>query len=148
MKTRTLHGDFVLLGIEQLKIVLPQSAATTVAHLKDKNSARSHWLSDARAVERCIREHQMGFSALSSNLEILPSIPDHHFVITSFSVAPDVSWCWKEVQLLNDVNFEVVDFPPILKLKNTPMESLTTLEDGSQAYVCDPDKLLKCILQQ
>lgn len=147
MSTKQLTGDYILLSVEELQLLVPQSEASTVAHLEDKSSASPRWIADNKALQHYIDEEKIAFTALSSSLQILPELPNKRFVIITLNSAPTIRWCWSDVQLLNNISLTTTDIPQLLKTPRTPVTAVATLKDGSQAFVCTADNLLGYALQ-
>lgn len=148
MKQNTLHGDFILIGINSLRLIIDRSESTSVNHLEDKVFAQSNWVSDSVILKSSLEENRHYFTAISSQFRLLAKFPDDRFVITSFISIPNLHFCWKEIQLLNNVTLVIEDFPELLKAEYTPFTSITKLKDGSPAFICNSEKLLNFIKSQ
>ncbi len=150
MNTQRLRGDYVLLRTDSLYLLAPQKNMASIKHLKDKDTANLHCLSDSAQLLSAINDNdnqQPVFAALSDKLALTNSIPRNRYVVTTHKKTADIRWCWSEVQLLSNVDMPLTPMPALLCLALTPISAIVTLANGEQAFVCNFEHLLDYLTQ-
>lgn len=172
MKIERLQGDYVLLRIDTLQLMVSQSGMAEIVHLQNRVAASEKCLSTATQLQSFIakdvvkdivnegvsdsdesnnkgkttadeEEMTLRFVALSDALTLQNCVPQNRFVVTAHSEMPDVRWCWSEVQLFNNADLQASPIPPLLRTEITPLQAVITLDNDKQAFYCDFKHLLR-----
>ncbi len=150
MNRQRLRGDYALLRADSLRLLILQENIISIKHLKDKNVANLHCLSNSGQLLSAMNNNdnqQLVFIALSDKLALTDSIPRNRYVVTTHKNTANIRWCWSEVLLLNDVDLLLTPMPALLCSALTPINAIVTLADGKQAFVCDFEHLPDYLMQ-
>lgn len=154
-----LSGNYVLLMVGDLQMLVPQTDVVHTGYLPTKTSSND--LSGAGAlgalgalglsaglVEQPERADDVMRIAVSEELLLEPTVPEDCFVYTVHADAPEVHWCWNDVRVLIDLNGVVAPLPKVMLSPNTPLMAIATLPDGSYALCTRAHRLLQFVSQQ
>lgn len=136
----TLHGNYVLLRADNLRLLLPQHEVGSLAYLEtapDAGDLPGQFL--FRNDERLAHSR---FVALSEKMRLMPDFPVERFVYTTLGHEEDdlLCWCWSQVQILPESEISPQYLPPVLRSPGSPITRFTELR-GKVVFLCNARQL-------
>ena len=124
-----MKGNFVLLRAGKLRLVVPQAQVGAAVYLDGE-------------------QDRAGFAAVGDDLKMLPECPPGRFIAAPFEgEAEGISWCWDELRVLIDAEFDPIELPDSILAKGAPVDSYVDV-DGEPAFVCDAARACRYALGQ
>ncbi len=135
--TRELHGNFVVLRADKLRLLLPQTDVGTASHLDAQPKA-----TDLPGLfERTDGEGGTALVALSPDMLPLGTYPAERFLITAIDTPMgEVGFGWSEVSVLIDARLQAQPVPQVLLDPHTPVNEFVEI-DGEVVFCSDRERL-------
>ena len=136
----TLHGNYVLLRADTLRLLLPQHEVGALEYLESvpaSGDVPGLFLSTGKGEMPDRR-----FVALSAQMSLLTSFPAQRFVYTTLGDSEDdlLSWCWDEVQVLPELELSPQTLPAVLRAPQTPVVRFAEYKDEI-VFLCSARQL-------
>lgn len=136
----TLHGNYVLLRADTLRLLLPQHEVGALEYLESvptPGDAPGLFLPTSKGE---MQDHR--FVALSAQMNLLTSFPVERFVYTTLGNAQDdlLGWCWDEVQVLPELEVSPQTLPAVLRAPQTPVVRFVQYDDEI-VFLCNARQL-------
>lgn len=138
-RTMQVRGDFVLLGADSLRLLLPQHDVNASEYLEHAPlpTARTGFFSLGEVDGKPQR-----VAALSGRMEVMASFPADRFLLTRLNGSPDLLLAWTEVRVMMGTAFEFHPVPEILRSKAGLIDAYVVLEDGEVAFCTTAQRVL------
>lgn len=138
-----LHGNFVLLRADTLRLLLPQQDVGVIEHL---DAPPLPDLANPGLPSQSVCGATRQVAALSSRLTLLGAIPPERKIVTALSGTPIV-WCWNEVRVLIDARMQPRPIPRVLYAQDMPVQDFVELGPDI-AFVCSAQRLCRYALDR
>ncbi len=134
---RELHGNFVVLRADKLRLLLPQADVGTASHL----DVQPRTTDLPGLFERMSGDNGSALVALSHEMLPLPAYPTDRFLITAIETPMgEIGFGWSEVSVLIDARLQAKPVPQVLLNPHTPVNEFVEI-DGEVVFCSDRERL-------
>lgn len=135
--SRELHGNFVVLRADKLRLLLPQADVGNASHL----DATPKTTDLAGLFERVGGDGGGALIALSHDMLPLDAYPADRFLITAIDTPMgEIGFGWSEVSVLIDARLQAKTVPQVLLSPHTPVNEFVEI-DGEVVFCSDRERL-------
>lgn len=135
-----LHGNYVLLRADTLRLLLPQHEVGALEYLESVPS--SGYIPGLFQLPDDPDKQNHRFVALSAQMTLLASFPTGRFVYTTLGDAEDdlLGWCWDEVKVLPELELSPQLLPAVLRAPQSPVARFAE-RAGEFVFLCSARQL-------
>lgn len=138
-RTMQVRGDFVLLGADSLRLLLPQHDVNLSEYLdRTPSPTGSIGIFTLGAVDG----QQKQVAALSDRMKVMEVFPKNRFLLTRLNGSHELLLAWTEVRVMMGVSLEFHPIPPVLAGRAGLIDAYVLLEDGAVAFCTTASRVL------
>lgn len=137
------RGNYALLSSDFLSLILPQNEVGVAEYLERRLEPSD----EPGFLQLSGSSNSRRFAMLSAHMTLLQQCPSDHFLAIPLGDAgEELSWCWKELKVLMDVQLQPKPIPAVLLAPGTPVTQYVVF-DGKPAYLCTAEHLYAFVFE-
>lgn len=138
-RTMQVRGDFVLLGADSLRLLLPQHDVNVSEYLEHRPLPTGiKGLFTLGEVDR----KQKRVAALSDRMKVMDAFPNDRFLLTRLNGDHELLLAWTEVRIMMGAALEFHPIPEALRSEAGLIDAYVVLDDGSIAFCTTASRVL------
>ena len=140
--TDKLHGNYVLLRADSLRLLLPQSDVGATEHIGTAPQPTD----DAGMFMQGEGDAARAVVALSAEMRAALAFPPERFLLTPLrSHWGELAFVWDEVRILISPRLERQALPAAMRLENAPIDAYVEL-DGELAFCTTAERVMARVM--